>query len=140
MIVLGIDYGKRKIGVAVSSGIIAQPLGVLRVSSRNELLRKIKEVFLREGAERVVVGISEGRMKEEQLEFVHELSKELGIKVETWDETLSTKDAQTLSLLAGVKRKRREKSEDAFAAAVVLQSFLDACPEDDKKSKITKGV
>lgn len=127
MVILGIDYGKSKIGMAVSSGVIAQPLGVLRVLSKNEAIRKIKEVARQEGAEKIVVGVSEGKMKEEQLGFAQDLSQKLDISVETWDETLSTKDAQSLSRLAGVGRKKRKMMEDAFAAAVMLQSFLDAC-------------
>lgn len=126
MVVLGIDYGKKKIGMAVSSGVIAQPLGVLKVSSKDEAIRKIKEAVRQEGAEKIVVGVSEGKMKEEQLEFAQDLSQELDIPVESWDETLSTKDAQSLSFLAGVGRKKRKTMEDAFAAAVMLQSFLDA--------------
>lgn len=127
MVILGIDYGKSKIGMAVSSGVITQPLGVLRVLSKNEAIKKIKEAARQEGAEKIVVGVSEGKMKEEQLGFAQDLSQKLDISVETWDETLSTKDAQSLSRLAGVGRKKRKMMEDAFAAAVMLQSFLDAC-------------
>lgn len=126
MVILGIDYGKSKVGVAVSSGVVAQPLGVLRVLSKDEAVRKIKEAVFKEGAEKIVVGVSEGKIKEEQLEFAQNLSQKIDISVETWDETLSTKDAQGLSLLAGVGRKKRKRMEDAFAAAVMLQSFLEA--------------
>ena len=55
-----------------------------------------------------------------------DLEKVLGVKVETWDETLSTQDAQELSLSAQLPQKRRKEMEDAFSSTLVLQSYLDA--------------
>lgn len=124
--ILGIDYGRAKIGLARAEGGLAIPWMVLRVTSREDALKKLEEVVAKEEAERVVVGVSEGRMAKEQEDFASELAARIGVSVETQDEALTTQDAQELALASGMKRAKRKSLEDAFAAALVLQSFLDA--------------
>lgn len=125
MIVLGIDYGRRKIGLALSEGKLAQPLGVVKVASPFDAVEKIKQAVVKQTADLVVVGVSEGEMAEEQKEFVKLLAQEVDTTVETWDETLTTEDAKSLSLAAGLKRSKRRRLEDAYAASVMLQSYID---------------
>lgn len=123
--ILGIDYGRSKLGFAFAEGSIAAPLKVIRTTSPDEAVEQVIQVAAIENPEFLVVGISEGEMGEEQLAFAQRL-REHGWKVENWDEGLSTYDAINLSIEAGVKQGKRRTMEDAMAAAVVLQSFLDS--------------
>lgn len=119
MRILGIDYGKNKIGIAFADGSLAEPIQVIRYSSPGNLKEKIKQLIKKFDVEKIVVGISEGKMAEESINF----AKEFG--AETFDETLSTQDAQNLSREAGISQKKRRKMEDAYAAAIILQNYLD---------------
>lgn len=127
MKILGIDYGRAKIGLAISEAGLAEPWKVVWVGSMEEAVRKVVQVVQ---VEQVVVGVSEGKMGEEQERFAKTLAERLIIPVETWDETLSTQEAQSRSIAAGVPKKKRRILEDAFAAAVMLQSYLDQHGED----------
>lgn len=125
MIILGIDYGRRKVGLALGNGKVAQPLKTLRWTDRTKLYSQIEKIVTEEKVEKVVVGVSEGEMAKESIDFAKELEGELEVGVFLADETLSTKDAQRLSREAGIKRKKRKNMEDAYAAAIMLQSYLD---------------
>lgn len=125
MVVLGIDYGRAKIGLATADGKLAEPLRVFRVKSKAEAVKKVVELVQALQAEKVVVGVSEGDMGREQEKFALRVKSGLTVPVITWDETLTTQDAQAMAIGAGVPIKRRKNMEDAFAAAVMLQSFLD---------------
>ena len=122
---MGIDFGRAKIGLAVSEGFLAEPYSVIRYEDEKELLEKIKVLVDKEQIDKVVVGVSEGKSAEEATSFGEKL-RELGLEVIFFDETLSTVSAQELSREAGMKRKKRKALEDAFAASVMLQSFLDS--------------
>ncbi|MFZ5933125.1 MAG: Holliday junction resolvase RuvX [Patescibacteria group bacterium] len=133
MRILGIDYGRKKIGLATSFEGLAEPYGVIRVENEKEALIKIAKIVRQEKIEKIVVGISEGEMGEEARKFSFSLSSSLrrrrlpspSLPVETYDETLTTKEAQRLSIEAGIKKGKRRRLEDAFAATLVLQSFLE---------------
>lgn len=125
MSILGIDYGKKKIGLALSEGSLAMPYKVLRVLSRQDAVRKITDMARGEGIDKIVIGVS-GQKKQEEREIIGELKAVLAIPIETWDETLTTQEAQNLAIKAGIPRKKRKRMEDAFAAALMLQSYLDA--------------
>lgn len=117
---LGIDYGRSKIGVAVGIGSFAEPLRVIRVDSFEDAIQKIRKEIEIEKPDKTVVGISEGEMGEESRKF----AKELGAEI--FDETLTSKDAQKLSIEAGISRTKRHQMEDAYAATIMLQSYLDS--------------
>lgn len=136
MTILGIDYGRAKVGLATSEGKLGIPLCVLRVSSPTDVVRKIIDIAREEKAEKIVVGISEGDMQKEQEKFVDILGEKSGVKVETWDETLTTQDAQTLARAAGLSKKKRREMKDAFAAAVMLQSYLDTYAENEVTGRV----
>jgi putative Holliday junction resolvase len=123
--ILGIDYGRSKIGLAIAEGSLADPMGVIRYTDTKTLVEKIVKVIEEEGIEKVVFGVSEGEMGEESKNFSLNLGKLIGIPVEAFDETLSTQDAQRMSMEAGIGQKKRHEMEDAYAAAVMLQNFLD---------------
>lgn len=117
---LGIDYGKKKIGLAISDGKLAEPMKVIRYKDIESLLQQIKKIIEKEKIEKVVVGIAENEIAKEQKEFAKMLN------AKTYDETLSTQDAQNLSIQSGIQRKKRKKMEDAYAASIMLQNYLDS--------------
>lgn len=119
MKILGIDYGRSKVGIAIAEGPLAEPMGVIRYSDSRELEVKIRGIMEKNGIEKVIVGVSEGEMAKESEEF----AKNIG--AETFDETLTSFEAQRLSVEAGIKRKKRKEMEDAYAATIMLQGYLD---------------
>ena len=125
MKLLGIDYGRRKIGLAVSDGIIAEPMSVIKINDKEEGIRKLSNIIKELNITNVILGISEGIMAQESKEFGMSLEKEIKIPVLFQDETLSTKSAQELSFDANIKRRRRREMEDAFSAAIILQGYID---------------
>lgn len=126
MKILGIDYGRRKLGLAMSEGYLSEPWKVLRVEHLDEALKKITQIIKEEKIEKVVIGVSEGAMGRESKDFGMNLQQELEIQVDTHDETLSTQDATRLAIEAGMGRKKRNEMEDAFAASIILQDYLDS--------------
>jgi len=127
IVILGIDYGLRKIGLAIgdTKSKLAEPYKVLKVGSDKDALCKIDKVLLEEKAGKIVIGISEGKMAKDTEMFVKSLIKKIDTPVVLQDETLTTQHAQDLSIKAGVKRKKRRRLEDAYAATLMLQSYLD---------------
>lgn len=134
MRILGIDYGRSKIGLAVSEETLATPWKVIRVKNFDDAVQKAKNAISEFSAEKVVVGISEGIMGEESKKFAAELTVHCSLftvnrspfTVHLYDETLTSLDAQVKSREAGISQKRRKEMEDAYAAAIMLQNFLDS--------------
>jgi putative Holliday junction resolvase len=127
MKIIGIDYGRKKIGISVGDSNIrlAEPLKVINVDTTKEALEKIARLTIDEQADKVVVGISEGKMAGETKIFVKGLLEKIILPIVLHDETLSTKEAQVKSIEAGMKKSKRKRLEDAFASAIMLQSYLD---------------
>lgn len=125
MKILGIDYGRSKVGLAMADGSLADPMGVIRYSDTEILADKIIKIIEENGIEKVILGVSEGRMGEESKNFGLSLGKIIKIPIETFDETLSTQDAKKMSREAGIGQKKRHQMEDAYAAAIMLQNYLD---------------
>jgi putative Holliday junction resolvase len=122
---LGIDYGRSKIGLAIADGSLADPMGVIRYTDTKILVGKLIKIIEEEGVEKVVFGVSEGEMGKESKNFSINFGKLIKIPVETFDETLSTQDAQRMSIEAGIGQKKRHQMEDAYAATIMLQNYLD---------------
>jgi putative Holliday junction resolvase len=125
MKILGIDYGDKKIGLALAENILAEPYIVLHYSSLSEVIKKIVKIITDEQIEKVVIGISENQSADKTEIFTNYLKKSVSLPIVFHDETLSTKEAQELSIIARINRKKRKEMEDAYAAAVILQSYLD---------------
>ena len=126
MPILGIDYGQKKIGLALATSRVAEPLLVIRFTSLDELIEKLREIVEKEGITKIIVGVSEGKMAQASKNFGQILTKRLKRPVFFQDETLTTKQAQKLSLAAGIKRKKRRELEDAYSAALILQDYLES--------------
>jgi putative holliday junction resolvase len=125
MQLLGIDFGSAKVGVAIAETSIAEPLEVIRYKTEEELFKRLKDIVVSHNIERVVVGESENKSFKEAHEFGDKLQKEINTEVVYQDESLSSIEAQVLSRQAGIKRSRRKRMEDAYAATLTLQSYLD---------------
>lgn len=126
MNLLGIDYGRAKVGVAVSSGSLAEPLKTLRYSDTDKLFSQIKQMLQTYEISKIIIGLSEGEMLVETKNFAKALQTQLDVEVEFFDETLTSSDAQMLTRQAGIKRKKRQELEDAYAATIMLQGYLDS--------------
>jgi putative pre-16S rRNA nuclease len=127
---LGIDFGEKRIGLAVSDplGITAQPVAVVENGDMEGILGVIRK---NEGIDEIVVGLPKtlkgevGIAAEKVLKFVEVLKKETTIPIVTWDERMTTAAATKMLISAGLSRKKRKKVIDKSAAAYILQSYLD---------------
>ncbi|KKR80714.1 MAG: hypothetical protein UU73_C0004G0030 [Candidatus Daviesbacteria bacterium GW2011_GWA1_41_61] len=123
---LGVDWGLKRVGLAISEGKIASPLAVLSVNSLQDGLDKLISFIKREEIDIVVIGKPEGESGK-RVEAVVKKLKKVGLKVIEADETLSTQEAKKFLLRIGVSRKSR-RLDDAWAATIILQRFLDEQP------------
>jgi len=131
--VLGIDYGARRIGLAVSDadGQLAFPLEVLENPGGQAVFERIGTVCEEKGVERIVVGLpvnmngSRGEAAEQARDFARRLEAATGIPVDTWDERLSSREAERVLIESGASRRRRRKVIDKMAARLILQAYLD---------------
>lgn len=128
---LGIDYGKSKVGFAIGNQKLAKPLKVYHYDSHFKLLQEILRIVKKEKTEKIVVGISEGASAQESSGFANMIRNETKLPVHMSDETLSTQDAIIYGIEAGIGHARRKRMEDAFAAAIILQRYLDNLSEDE---------
>jgi putative Holliday junction resolvase len=134
MRILAIDYGTRRLGLAVSDplGITAQPLATLERSSTREDIGRLRTIVEERGVKRAVIGLprnldgSPGALWEESERFRSRVADELGIPVEGWDERLSTVEAERMLIGADVSRRKRRGVIDKIAATLILQSYLQA--------------
>jgi putative Holliday junction resolvase len=132
--ILGLDYGNKRVGVAVSDslGWTAQPLATLKMHGHQELLLEIKEYINKYDVEKIVVGMpynmdgSIGKRAEITQAFINFLENNLELPIIIQDERLTTSQAKNILLEADVSRKGRKKVIDKMAAALILQSYLDA--------------
>lgn len=118
---LGVDFGLRRVGLAVSEGIIASPYKVLESKGFSDLLEKIKKESV--GFDKLVVGMPEGKMGQTVSGFITALRK-AGLDVEEMQETLSSKKALEQMIKLNIPKRRRRVNDD-IAAAIILQSHLD---------------
>ena len=120
---LGVDFGLRRIGLAVSEGELASPYKIIEIKSLKEGVSKIIKEILDEGMDKVVVGMPEGETGKSAVKFIKSLKSE-GLDVVEADETLSSVNAIDMMIRSGVPRSKR-RFTDAHAAAEILQNYLD---------------
>ncbi len=131
MRLLGIDYGRSRIGLSLSdpTGSLAQPLTVLK--NRPGVMEEIKELTRSYQVEKIVIGLplhmngEEGKMAEETRTFAFKLHEITGLPVETIDERLTSWEAHTIMKEAGLNRKKRSRLADKVAATLILQRYLE---------------
>jgi len=134
MRILALDVGERRIGVALSdpTQTLARSLLVLDRRDDKEALKRVAALVREQGVERVVVGYplslrgDVGPQAERVGRFARALARVLEVPVEMWDERYSTVDAERILREQGIGGRKRRRRIDATAAAVILQSYLDA--------------
>lgn len=136
MRIMGLDFGSRTVGVAVSDSLLvtAQGLEIIRRPEANKLRRtlaRIEELILEYEVEEIVLGYprnmnaTEGPRVELTREFQEKLERRTGLPVTLWDERLSTVAAERAMMEAGIRRDKRGDYVDKIAAALILQGYLD---------------
>ncbi|HSI05369.1 MAG: Holliday junction resolvase RuvX [Myxococcota bacterium] len=131
MRILALDLGEARVGVALSDplGMTAQPLEVVE---RYRLLKRLPELIAEYEVQRIVVGLplrldgSKGQAAQAVKAAAKEIEAAVKLPVELWDERLTTAQAQRMLIGADVSRKGRKSNVDKVAAALILQSYLDA--------------
>jgi putative transcription antitermination factor YqgF len=130
MNILCIDYGTKRIGVAIATTPLAEPLQVISNGSKNSsevinavALESLVRCIDQYDIEKIVVGISEEKMAEQTRRFIEMLATQTTVPIEEVDETLSTHDA--LVSMRRMKKSKREGPRDHIAAARILQNYLD---------------
>jgi len=132
--ILGLDYGEKRIGVAVCDelGLTAQGLPtIIRKNKKHdwEILEKLVRNYQ---VEKIVIGYpvrldgSEGIQCDKVNRFTILLAKTFAMPVIKWQETLSTKEAEEILINSGVRWEKRKKLVDKLAACIILQSYLDS--------------
>lgn len=115
---MGIDYGKHKIGMAISEGSLAAGCGSIRVNGLKDAAARILQKCQREGIDQLVVGLPEsGEARGMVNKFVAEMRRE-GVRVETGDETVTTRLAQE-------DVRKMGGDEDERAAVIILERYLE---------------
>lgn len=135
--VLGLDYGTKTVGVAVSDELFltAQGLETITRKEENKLrktLARIEEIIKEYGVEEIVLGYpknmdnSVGERGKATEEFRDRLEKRCGIPVVLWDERLTTMESERILMDGGIRRENRKSRIDWMAASLILQSYMDS--------------
>jgi putative Holliday junction resolvase len=133
MRILALDHGTKRVGVAISdeTATIAQPLEFLAAEPEPALLARIAEMVAARNVQEVLVGLPRnmngtyGPAAEKARQFVAALEKVVSVPVKTWDERLTSVQANRFLIESGVRRDKRKQKVDQTAAAILLQSYLD---------------
>jgi len=132
--VLGLDYGDKRIGVAVCDemGFTAQGLQTIIRKNKKHDWAILENLVKKYEIEKIVIGYplkldgSEGIQCEKVNRFSLMLEKAFAIPVIKWQETLSTKEAEEILMNSGIRWEKRKKMVDKLAACLILQSYLDS--------------
>ena len=133
---MGLDFGSKTVGVAVSDplGLTAQPVEIVRRKSENKLrqtLARIEELIREYRVTELVLGFPKnmnntlGERAAKSLEFQEMLESRTGLPVVMWDERLTTVEANRAMIEGKVRREERGRYVDAIAAVLILQGYLD---------------
>lgn len=136
MRILGLDFGSKTVGVAVSDELLitAQGVEIVRRKSPSKLrqtLARIEELIEQYGVEKIVLGYpknmnyTEGERCEKTKEFKEMLERRTGLEVVLWDERLTTVAADRSMMETGIRRENRKEYVDEIAAIFILQGYLD---------------
>jgi putative holliday junction resolvase len=142
MRVLGIDPGARRIGLALSDpeGQFASPLPALLARGTEQTVQRLADEAARLAVERVVVGLplrldgTEGESARLARKLAERLGAATGLPIVLWDERFTSRAAERALAEAGARGARRKQAVDSVAAALLLQSYLDAERERDGRA------
>lgn len=129
--ILGIDFGRARIGLAISDELrlLAHPLETLPASK--DAIDRIAEIVRERKIDKIIVGVPRhmsgeiGQSAKEALEFANGLRAQIPCPVETWDERLTTVEAERALRSAGKKTRKTRNIVDQVAAQMILQGYLD---------------
>jgi len=129
MRILGVDFGNKRTGLAISdeTATVAQPIGY--VTGR---VQEVLRVATERGAGKIVVGLprrldgTDSEQTERSRRFIAALQAATTLPVESWDERLTSAQAERVLLEGNVRRAQRKEKRDQLAATILLQSYLDA--------------
>lgn len=138
--ILGIDYGTKRIGVAVSDPTQLIARGVATLPNDRRIMERLAEIIAKEEVTAIVVGMpyssdgGKGQKAREVEAFIGRLRNVKGVDVTTWDESYSSVRAHRLLIDIGMKKKKRQEKArvDTMAARVMLQEYLDHRKESAK--------
>jgi putative Holliday junction resolvase len=133
MRILAIDHGSKRMGIAVSDELkmIAQPLEYIPAEPFAGFLARLEELIRDKEVESILVGLprnmdgSYGPAAQKVQDFVAALKGAVAVPIKTWDERLTSAQANRLLIQGNVRRDKRKEKVDAMAAAILLQSYLD---------------
>ena len=136
MRIMGLDFGSKTVGVAVSDSLFvtAQGVEIIRRKEENKLrqtLARIEELITEYEVGEIVLGLpknmnaTEGARVDLTMEFKEKLERRTGLPVQMWDERLTTVAADRAMMEAGVRRENRKDYVDMIAASLILQGYLD---------------
>ena len=137
MRILGLDYGSKTVGVAVSDllGMTAQPVETVTRKEENKLRKtcaRIEELIKEYGVEKIVLGFPKhmndeiGERAEKAIAFGEMLHRRTGLEIIMWDERLTTVEAEQTLIECNIRREDRKKYIDQVAAVFILQGYLDS--------------
>lgn len=143
MRIMGLDYGSKTVGIAVSDTLLitAQSVEIIRRESENKLrktLARIEQLIEEYEVDKLVLGLpknmnnTEGIRVQKTKEFKEMLERRTGLEVVLWDERLTTVAADRAMMEAGIRREDRKNYVDKIAATFILQGYLDVI---DRKVK-----
>lgn len=144
MRIMGLDFGSRTVGVAISDSLLltAQGVEIIRRKEENKLrqtLARIEELIVENEVEEIVLGLpknmndTEGVRVELTKEFKEKPERRTGLPVYFWDERLTTVAADKTMMEAGIRRENRKDYVDMIAATLILQGYLDRRNNEKKK-------
>ena len=139
--ILAIDFGERRIGLAISDplGITAQGLPTIDTRKTKDILSYIRSIIEEKNVTMIVVGMpknmngSIGFKGEEVKKFIDRLTQKTSVKVIAWDERLTSVQSLKSMREMGTKQKKKE-AVDRISATLILQSYLDSLSKEDKES------
>ncbi|MBI2598941.1 Holliday junction resolvase RuvX [Candidatus Curtissbacteria bacterium] len=125
--ILGIDLGVRTTGLAVSDGQIATPYKTITHQNQQEAVDQIIDIIDREVVDKIVLGFVEGKIKKLFTDFAHHLkTQKPNVPIILIDETLTSGQATQNMIKLGIPKLARREKEHEYAAALILQSYLDS--------------
>ena len=134
MVILSVDYGDARTGIAVCDRmqLLASPVTVINQSYEPKVIAEINELVKKHGAEKIVVGLPknmDGTQGERALKctaFAKKLQQETGVETVMWDERLTTVSAHRALNVTNVTGKKRKGIVDAVSAVMILEDYLSA--------------
>ncbi len=133
MRILALDHGSKRIGVAVSdeTKTIAQPLEYIPAEPFAAFLERLKKLLVAKEVDLILIGLprnmdgSYGPAAQKVQAFIAVLKTAIAVPIKTWDERLTSAQANRILIQANVRRNQRKEKVDKMAAAILLQSYLD---------------